>query len=203
MTDARFMRMALALAAAQLGRTAPNPAVGCVIVRGDRVVGHGATGDGGRPHAEERALAMAGSAAQGATAFVTLEPCFQRSTGAASCSERLIAAGIARVVAAVADPHPNAAGAGLKRLEAAGLMVSLGDCASEAHAQHAGFFRVVREGLAHAAIDARAWLYDGPLRLDDGDDVREALRVAARNGLTRLYAPPGSPAADALAASGL
>ncbi|RYF88516.1 MAG: riboflavin biosynthesis protein RibD, partial [Caulobacteraceae bacterium] len=103
MSDETHMRRAIALAEAQLGRTAPNPAVGCVIVRDDLVVGEGATGDGGRPHAEELALSQAGNKAKGATAYVTLEPCGERSGGGASCSSLLIAHGVSRVVVASAD----------------------------------------------------------------------------------------------------
>ncbi|MBW8813100.1 MAG: riboflavin biosynthesis protein RibD [Caulobacterales bacterium] len=129
------MRRAIALAQAQLGRTAENPAVGCVLVKDGVVVGEGATGDGGRPHGEEVALAAAGSAARGATAYVTLEPCAHRSTGAASCSERLVAAGVARVVVAAADASAYAAGEGARRLRAAGVPVEeglLGDAAAAA-----------------------------------------------------------------------
>lgn len=129
--DARWMRHAIALAQAQAGRTGDNPAVGCVLVREGRVLGEGATADGGRPHAEERALAQAGEAA-GAVAYVTLEPCAQRSTGAAACADRLAQAGVARVVFAVADPHPNAAGAGVQRLKAAGVVVEQGLLSDEA-----------------------------------------------------------------------
>lgn len=118
------MRRALALAAARAGETAPNPAVGCVLVRDGRVVGEAATAPGGRPHAEEQALEIAGGEAAGATAYVTLEPCGARSTpGAISCAERLVDAGVARVVIAAADPSPFAAGRGPKRLKAAGVCV--------------------------------------------------------------------------------
>ena len=83
----------------------------------------GATAEGGRPHAEELALAQAGAAARGATAYVTLEPCAKRSTGAMSCADRLIEAGVSRVVIAAPDPHPFASGVGIERLQAAGLRV--------------------------------------------------------------------------------
>lgn len=126
------MRRAIALARAQLGRTAANPAVGCVIVRGGAVVGEGATADGGRPHAEEIALAQAGARAEGATAYVTLEPCGERSSGAASCSQRLVSAGISRVVVAADDASVHAAGQGLARLRAAGVAVETGLLGQEA-----------------------------------------------------------------------
>ena len=137
--DLEFMRRAIALAAAQVGRTAENPAVGCVIVSGGMIVGEGATQDGGRPHAEEVALAAAGARAAGATAFVTLEPCGARSSGAASCSERLVASGVVRVVIACADPSSFAAGQGADRLRAAGIGVDEGLAADEAEVLYADY----------------------------------------------------------------
>jgi diaminohydroxyphosphoribosylaminopyrimidine deaminase/5-amino-6-(5-phosphoribosylamino)uracil reductase len=126
MTDEDYMRVAIALARAQVGRTGDNPAVGCVIVRDGRIVGEGATGEGGRPHAEELALHAAGAQARGATAYVTLEPCAERSSGAASCSSLLGAAGVARVFAACADPSIFAAGRGAQDLHARGVDFDLG-----------------------------------------------------------------------------
>jgi pyrimidine deaminase RibD-like protein len=131
--DAALMRRAIELARAQIGRTGANPAVGCVIVATDgRVVGEGATGDGGRPHAEEVALGLAGEAARGGTAYVTLEPCAERSAGTASCSRRLADAGLARVVAACADPSTYAAGRGVATLAEAGVVLEIGLLADEA-----------------------------------------------------------------------
>jgi pyrimidine deaminase RibD-like protein len=137
--DLDHMRRAIALARAQVGRTGDNPAVGCVIVADGAVVGEGATQDGGRPHAEEMALAQAGDLAHGAVAYVTLEPCGQRSTGAASCSELLAVAGAARVVVACEDPSAFAAGQGAERLRAKGVVVELGLLAGEAAALYAGY----------------------------------------------------------------
>jgi len=136
-TDERHMRRAIELARAVLGLTSPNPAVGCVIARGASVIAEAATAPGGRPHAEEQALAAAGEAARGSTAFVTLEPCAVRSSGAPSCSERLIAAGAARVVFACGDSHALARGAGPAALSRAGLEVEGGFLADEA----AGLYR--------------------------------------------------------------
>ena len=139
MSDAAFKARALALAEAARGRTGDNPAVGCVIVRDDAVVGAGVTGDGGRPHAEETALLQAGEAAAGATAYVTLEPCARRSAGTPSCADLLIAAGVARVVIATRDPHPLAAGAGLARMQQAGIVVEIGLMDGEARTVNAEF----------------------------------------------------------------
>ena len=139
MTDDDHMRAAIALAHTQLGKTGGNPSVGCVIVAGGRVVGQGVTQAGGRPHAEEQALDQAGEAARGAAAYVTLEPCGQRSTGTASCSERLVASGIARVVIACTDASTYASGRGTERLRTAGLKVELGLLEAEAGGLYADY----------------------------------------------------------------
>jgi diaminohydroxyphosphoribosylaminopyrimidine deaminase/5-amino-6-(5-phosphoribosylamino)uracil reductase len=140
MNDAGHMRRALALAASGVGATGDNPSVGCVIVKDGAVVGEAATAAGGRPHAEEQALAQAGEAARGAEAYITVEPCARRSTGGVSCADLLIQAGVARVVIAARDPHPYAAGAGVERLRAAGVQVEIGLFEAEARAQNAAFF---------------------------------------------------------------
>jgi pyrimidine deaminase RibD-like protein len=126
------MRRAIDLAREQVGRTAENPAVGCVLVCGGEVVGEGATGDGGRPHAEEAALAAAGPRARGAVAYVTLEPCAERSSGGASCSDLLARAGVARVVAACADASAFAGGRGAAILHAHGVLFDRGLLHAEA-----------------------------------------------------------------------
>lgn len=122
--DTDFMRRAIAVALTNLGKTAPNPVVGCVVVKDGQILAEAATAPGGRPHAEEQALVDID--ARGATAYVTLEPCGARSSGAASCSQRLIAAGVTRVVYACEDPSPLASGQGSERLAAAGVAVERG-----------------------------------------------------------------------------
>ena len=134
MSDVAHMRRALELAAPRVGRTGDNPSIGCVLVKEGALVGEGATGEGGRPHAEEIALNAAGPAARRATAYVTLEPCAKRSAGGVACTDLLIAAGVARLVIAAHDPHPNAAGAGVARLRAAGVTVEFGLMEAEARA---------------------------------------------------------------------
>ncbi|MDR3500391.1 MAG: bifunctional diaminohydroxyphosphoribosylaminopyrimidine deaminase/5-amino-6-(5-phosphoribosylamino)uracil reductase RibD [Parvibaculum sp.] len=138
-TDIEFMKMALALAARGLGNVAPNPAVGCVIVKNGIVVGRGWTQAGGRPHAETEALKRAGAAARGATAYVTLEPCAHHGK-TPPCAEALIAAGVARVVGAVSDPDPRVAGRGFAMLDKAGIAVEEGVCEAEARRLNEGFF---------------------------------------------------------------
>ena len=132
------MTAALALAARGLGRVAPNPAVGCVIVKDGRVAGRGWTQPGGRPHAETEALNRAGPAARGACAYVTLEPCAHHGR-TPPCAEALIAAGIARCVVALEDPDPRVAGGGLARLRDAGVEVAVGLCGEAAADLNAGY----------------------------------------------------------------
>ncbi|WP_394763598.1 bifunctional diaminohydroxyphosphoribosylaminopyrimidine deaminase/5-amino-6-(5-phosphoribosylamino)uracil reductase RibD [Phenylobacterium sp.] len=139
MTDADAMRRAISLARTHLGQTADNPSVGCVIVRDGVLLGEAVTGLGGRPHAEELALDRAGEAARGATAYVTLEPCGERSSGAPSCGERLVAAGVARVVIACEDPSVLAAGRGLERLRDAGIATDVGLLRDEAAALYSAY----------------------------------------------------------------
>lgn len=140
MSDSAHMKRALELAAPGVGATGDNPSVGCVIVAGGVVVGEGATGAGGRPHAEELALAAAGARGRGSDVYVTLEPCARRSTGGTSCADLLIGAGVARVVIATGDPHPFAAGVGTERLRAAGVVVESDVMEAEARALNADFF---------------------------------------------------------------
>lgn len=140
-THRKHMRRALEIARLQSNRTGANPSVGCVIIDRDaQRLSEAATGDGGRPHAEQLALARipVGSAA-GGTAYVTLEPCRQRSTDEASCSQRLIEAGIAKVVIATRDPHPQGNG-GIERMRAAGLHVEIGLLKDQADQLYAEFF---------------------------------------------------------------
>jgi len=126
------MRQAIALARTREGATGPNPSVGCVIAIGERAIAEAATAAGGRPHAEEQALNLAGQLARGATAFVTVEPCAERSNGSCSCAARLIAAGIARVVYALDNSDPRSAGRGPAELRQAGVAVERGFLADEA-----------------------------------------------------------------------
>ncbi len=122
--DARFMALALAMAARGLGRTAPNPAVGAVLTSpcGTQVLARGWTQPGGRPHAEVVALEAAGERARGATLYVTLEPCAHHGK-TPPCADAVVSAGVARVVCAQRDPDPRVAGRGIERLRAAGIEV--------------------------------------------------------------------------------
>ncbi|MEQ9609869.1 MAG: bifunctional diaminohydroxyphosphoribosylaminopyrimidine deaminase/5-amino-6-(5-phosphoribosylamino)uracil reductase RibD [Kiloniellaceae bacterium] len=139
------MRAALTLAARGLGRVAPNPTVGCIIVKDGRVVGRGWTQPGGRPHAETEALKQAGKAAAGATVYVTLEPCAHHGR-TPPCAEALAAAGVARVVAALEDPDTRVAGRGMEILRQAGIAAEIGLCRAQAERLKAGFLKRVIKG---------------------------------------------------------
>lgn len=147
--DFRYMQIALALGARGLGLTAPNPAVGAIVVAGEgadaRIVGRGWTQPGGRPHAERRALDEAGEYARGATLYVTLEPCSHQGL-TSPCAEAAIAAGVRRVVSAVQDPDPRVSGRGHDILRAAGIEVTTGICAAEARRAHRGHITRVTLG---------------------------------------------------------
>jgi len=139
------MAVALRLAARGLGAVWPNPAVGCVLVQGDRIVGRGWTQPGGRPHGEVEALRRAGSAALGATAYVSLEPCAHYGR-TPPCTMALLQAGVRRVVAATVDPDPRVDGRGIEQLRQAGVEVTVGPGRAEAEALNAGFILRVRAG---------------------------------------------------------
>src|SRR5437764_3617655 len=143
--DRRFMALALALGRRGLGRTWPNPAVGAVLVKAGRIVGRGWTQPGGRPHAESEALMRAGAAARSATLYTTLEPCSHHGK-TPPCAEAVLAAGVTRVVSALADPNPAVAGAGHWRMAQGGILVEIGLCAQEARRVHAGHVRRMQEG---------------------------------------------------------
>jgi len=172
------MGTALALATRGVGRTAPNPPVGCVLIKDDRIVGRGWTQPGGRPHAEAGALEQAGESARSATAFVTLEPCAHVSPRGPACADLLIAAGVARVVIAAGDPDSRTNGAGIARLEASGIAVTLGPGKAEAERIMAGFLTRQRAGRPHVtlklamSLDGKIALADGSSRWITGEEAR-------------------------------
>lgn len=167
MDDQSHMGAALALARRGLGTCWPNPAVGCVIVRDGRVVGRAVTAPGGRPHAEPLALAMAGAASRGATAYVTLEPCCHHGR-TPPCTDALIAAGVARVVVAARDADPRVDGQGLARLREAGIVVEEGLLAAEAAEVNAGFFSRIRRGRPLVTLKLASTL-DGRIATATGE----------------------------------
>ncbi|MDV4143689.1 MULTISPECIES: bifunctional diaminohydroxyphosphoribosylaminopyrimidine deaminase/5-amino-6-(5-phosphoribosylamino)uracil reductase RibD [Shimia] len=161
------MALALELGRRGQGRTWPNPAVGCVLVKEGRIVGRGWTQPGGRPHAEPVALAQAGAAAKGATAYVTLEPCAHHGK-TPPCAEALIAAGVARVVVALEDRDDRVSGKGFEMLRAAGIVVETGVCAEEAARDLKGFFLRVDEGRPFLTLKLAASL-DGRIATATGE----------------------------------
>lgn len=178
MSDARWMAAALALAERGRGRTAPNPNVGCIIVRGERVVGRGWTQPGGRPHAEAMALAEAGEAARGATAYVTLEPCAHDGGRGPACAPSLARAGLERVVIGLRDPDPRTDGAGIALFESAGIAVAKGVLEREARASMAGFLERRAHRRPHVtlkiatSLDGRIALASGESRWITGPEAR-------------------------------
>ena len=178
-SDLRWMCAALSLGRRGLGNVWPNPAVGCVIVKDGHVVGRGWTQPGGRPHAETEALARAGASAKGATAYVSLEPCSHWGR-TPPCTDALIGAGVARVVAAIEDPDARVAGSGFAALRAAGIQVETGLGEAQAADVNAGFFHRVRLGrplvtlkLA-TSLDGRIATAAGESRWITGAASREA-----------------------------
>ena len=172
------MAGALALARRGLGTVAPNPAVGCVLVKDGVVVGRGWTQAGGRPHAETEALCRAGDKARGATAYVTLEPCAH--TGQTPpCANALVEAGIKRCVVATTDPDPRVAGQGIEILEQAGIAVVQDVCKDQADAINQGFFLTLSEKRplftlkVASTLDGRIAMQSGESQWITGPEARE------------------------------
>lgn len=178
MDHEQYMRRALELALQAEGRTSPNPLVGAVIVRDGQVVGEGYHHKAGEPHAEVNALREAGDKARGAAIYVTLEPCCHHGrTG--PCCEALIEAGITEVVAAMVDPNPKVAGQGIKRLEAAGIKVTVGILENEARDINQSFLKRIQTGLPYVILKT-AMTLDGKIAAASGDS-RWVTGEAARN----------------------
>lgn len=185
--DAAHMARALRLAERGLRTTDPNPRVGCVIVRDGRIVGEGWHQKAGGPHAEVEALRAAGEAARGATAYVSLEPCSHHGR-TPPCADALIRAGVARVIAAMEDPNPRVAGAGLKRLAEAGIEAGCGLLESAAEALNLGFCQRMRSGRPWVrsklamSLDGRTAMASGESQWITGPDARRDVhRLRARS----------------------
>lgn len=183
--DARFMAKALKLAERGRWTTAPNPSVGCVLVKQGQIIGEGWHLVAGSPHAEIHALRMAGERARGATAYVTLEPCSHHGrTG--PCADALIDAGIKRVVCAITDPNPKVAGQGIAKLIAAGVGCQAGLMQAEAERLNRGFFKRMRSGRPFVTVKLGASV-DGRIALKNGDS-QWITGEAARRDVQRLRA---------------
>jgi diaminohydroxyphosphoribosylaminopyrimidine deaminase/5-amino-6-(5-phosphoribosylamino)uracil reductase len=181
--DTRFMAAALALGRRGLGVCAPNPAVGALVVRGDEILARGWTKPGGRPHAETEALLEAGAQAEGATLYVTLEPCSHHGV-TPPCTDAIIAAKIARVVYAVGDPDPRVAGRGHAQLLEAGIAVTSNVLASEARRANLGhFLRITqRRPMVTVKLALTADLYAAGSR----HDRRLLITGAVANGFVHI-----------------
>lgn len=164
--DHTYMTQALALAAQGLYTTSPNPRVGCVIVKNNQIIGQGAHLKAGEPHAEVHALREAGAQAQGADAYVTLEPCNHHGR-TPPCVDALITAGVKRVVVAMQDPNPLVAGQGITRLRAQGITVDIGLMADEALALNVGFIKRMTQQQPYVRCKIAASL-DGATALSNG-----------------------------------
>ncbi len=183
--DFRYMAEALRLAAKGLFTTDPNPRVGCLLVHEGRVVGAGYHLRAGLPHAEIEALRQAGRLSEGATCYVTLEPCSHYGR-TPPCAEALIEARVGRVVVAVEDPNPQVSGRGIARLKEAGIPVEVGVLAEEARRLNRGFFKRMERGLPFLFSKIAASL-DGKTALADGES-RWITSEAARRDVHRLRA---------------
>jgi diaminohydroxyphosphoribosylaminopyrimidine deaminase/5-amino-6-(5-phosphoribosylamino)uracil reductase len=177
--DRRFMDEALRLGEEARGQSAPNPNVGCVIVSSaGRIVGRGATAKGGRPHAEAVALAQAGKRANGATVYVTLEPCAHESPRGPACTDLLLAAQPEHVVIALKDPDPRTSGKGVRRLRRAGIDVTLGVEREAARRSLSGWLTRLKLGRPRItlklalSIDGKIALPSGESKWITGEDAR-------------------------------
>lgn len=186
--DYRYMTQAIELAKKGLFSTKPNPAVGCVIVKDDEVIGQGWHEKAGMPHAERVALAQADGLTEGATAYVTLEPCshFGRTP---PCADGLVEARVARVVVAMQDPNPLVAGQGIERIENAGIEVQVGLLEDQAQQLNLGFIRKMEEQLPFvrikmaSSLDGRTAMQNGESQWITGPESREEVhKMRARSG---------------------
>jgi len=179
------MDVALAHAYGALGQTAPNPAVGCVVVHQGVIIGAAATAPGGRPHAEPQALEQAGDRARGASVYVTLEPCAHYGQ-TPPCAETLVKARPQEVIIACRDPFEKVAGRGVTMLLDSGIPVIEGVRETQAMALNAGFFHRLRTGQPLLVEDPRPQLFDADLVLQPGETQTQALTRLGQAGLTRV-----------------
>ena len=220
-SDLSFMQRALDLARDARGHVWPNPPVGCVIVREGAIIAEAATHPGGRPHAERKALDIAGDGARVATLYVTLEPCCHWGK-TPPCADAIIAAGISRVVCAIQDPDPRVNGGGFERLRRAGVDVTIGLGAGAAEGVMSGFFHRVRTGTPELVtgdvdfgtipdgVDAVLRTSRIGLTLETRTRVKndmrkstdEVMRWMGALGLTTVAVPPNDPFLQELHVSG-
>lgn len=200
MNDRQYMQRALDLAAKGAGFVSPNPMVGAVVVKDGQVIGEGYHQAAGGPHAEVHALNAAGSSARGATLYVTLEPCnhFGRTP---PCTEKIITAGIRRIVVAMADPNPKVKGGGNDYLKAQGIEVACGVCQEDARKLNESFIKSITTGLPFvilkmaATLDGRIATRTGDARWVTGEAARARVH-AMRHAMDAIMVGIGTVAAD-------
>lgn len=199
--DAEHMARAIALAQGRLGRTWPNPSVGCVVARAGEVLGEDATALGGRPHAEPLALRQAGERARGATLYVSLEPCSHHGQ-TPPCVDAILESGVSRVVVATFDPDPRVGGRGIELLRATGLECDVGLMRAEADATHRGFFHRLATGRPWCAIvpPMSTAPFDVVASTDPAREATSPMPVAATPApaVVRLGAATGEALTEAL-----
>lgn len=199
--DTRFMSAAIALAREQLGRTRPNPAVGCVLVKAGRVIATGQTADQGRPHAERIALDRAERQAEGAHAYVTLEPCAHHGQ-TPPCAEALVEARVERVIIACQDEDPRVMGRGVEILRSAGIEVETGVLQHLAEPLYSGFFHRIRTGHPQIIKSLPRPGFDADLPVLDAHELEGSLDALGAAGAARIRLDPKHPLADALIRTG-
>ena len=150
--DQKYMRMALQLAEKARGRTSPNPMVGAVVVKNDKVISRGYHRRAGEPHAEAIALKQAGRAAKGATLYVTLEPCSHTNKRTPPCTPLVLQSGVKRVVVAMIDPNPHVSGGGIKTMRKAGIEVTTGVLEKEARKLNEAFIKYITTGVPFVTL---------------------------------------------------
>ncbi len=166
--DQKYMRMALQLAEKARGRTSPNPMVGAVVVKNDRVISRGYHRKAGEPHAEAIALKQAGKAAKGATLYVTLEPCSHTNKRTPPCTPLVLQSGVKRVVVAMIDPNPHVSGGGIKTLRKSGIEVVTGVLETEAKKLNEAFIKYITTGVPFVTLKIAQTL-DGKIATSSGE----------------------------------
>lgn len=187
--DRYFMMLAIEQAKLGLYSTRPNPAVGCVIVQAEKVIGQGFHAKAGQPHAEVFALKDAGTKALGATAYVTLEPCSHMGR-TPPCAQALVESGVKRVVVAGLDPNPQVAGRGVRLLEQAGIEVTVGILTAQAEALNKGFLKAMRMQMPYVRLKIATSL-DGRTAMANGQS-KWITGTAAREDVQKLRAQSGA-----------
>ncbi len=192
--DRYYMKKALFLSKSALGKTFPNPSVGCVFVKNRRIIAQGVTGRGGRPHAEQQALKQAGIQARNADVYVSLEPCIHYGK-TSPCARALVKAHIRRLIIACLDPDPRVDGKGVQYLIRSGIDVSVGLYQKEAEWIHAGFFSRIYRKRPLLVLDKNPLGYDMDMDGVSREQIKgqtwlKTLQMLSKQGITRIRVAP-------------